>query len=386
MAAIPALLALLLNLYLALFLADAGVSVLDELLRAVTGQHLLGFLRNPLAMLAVLAGPPCYLLVVVSRAAPRAVFVPLALFPPLLMVLGLPIAYWLGWPDYGMVQATTAQAALGLLAVVLLRVRFGRPWLRAEDLPGPLFAFGPSLRMVAFTLLLVLPGTLVAFVGVCERCLDRFTGGFVRVGLSGLELVERSYSRGDSTVRLLGMMHIGEESTYQAIAASFDHPDVLVLTEGVSDEQGLLGERMHYEAVADSTGLVNQQTFDSYRPGLRLRNADVDVSAMSESTQHLLRLTTTLVDDDGVNIPVLLELFELSAETTEADQEVFWHDVIDLRNGVLIEHLEVAVGEAPVVVVPWGAAHLPELEQLLLDWGYRPGAEQHIPLLWWGEP
>jgi hypothetical protein len=376
----------LLNLYLALFLADAGISVLDELAWAATGYHLLGFVRDPVALLTFLAAPPCYLLVVASRAVPRAVFVPLALFPPLLMLLGLPVAYWLGWQNYGMAQATTAQAALGLQAVVLLRLRFGRPWLQAEDLPGPMFTLGPCLRMVAFTMLLVLPGTLVAFVGLCERCLDRFTVGFVRVGIGRLELVERSYTRGDSTVRLLGMMHIGEESTYEAIAASFDHPDVLVLTEGVSDDQGLLGERMHYEAVADSTGLVNQQTFDSYRPGLRLRNADVDVSAMSESTQRLLRLTTTLVDDDGVNIPVLLELFELSAETTEANQEVFWRDVIDLRNSVLIEHLEIAVGEAPVVVVPWGAAHLPELEQRLLEWGYSPGGEQFIPLLWWDEP
>ncbi len=382
-ARIPTVLAILLNLYLALFLADAGISVVDELGFGLTGFHLLGWLRNPVAGLVVLGGLPVYLLAVLSRAVPR-VFVALALFPLAAMVLGLPLAYWLDWPNYGMAHVTVAQVSLGLGAVLALRLRTGRPWLWAEDLRAPLFSVGAFLRMVAFTLLLVIPGFSVSFVGLCERCLDRFTGGFVRVTPQGLELVERVYTRGDSTVRLLGMMHIGDESAYEAIAASFDHPDVLVLTEGVSDEQGLLGERMHYEAVADSTGLVSQRPFDSYREGLRLRNADVDVSVMSATTQRYLRLTTTLLDEDGVNVEVLTQLFALSGETTEADQDAFWYDVIDLRNGVLIDHLRAAVDEAPVVVIPWGAAHLPEIERELLAWGYSAGSEQRIPLLWWG--
>jgi len=382
---IPAVLALLLNLYLALFLADAGISALDELGRAATGHYLLGWLRNPVAWLAVMAGPGIYLLAVLFRCVPRAVFVPLALFPPLMLVLGLPLAYWLDWPNYGMTHVAGFQVLLAAWGVLFVRRRTGgRWWLRPEDLSLPSFSLGALLRMAAFTVLVVLPGSLGSCVGLCERSLDRFTGGYVEVGLSGVELVERAYTRGDSTVRLLGMMHIGDEATYQAIADSLDDPDTLVLTEGVSDEQGLLGERMHYETVADRTGLVSQRPFDSYREGLRLRNADVDVSAMSERTQLTLRLTTTMFDADGLNLPALLELIELSGETTEADQELFWYDVIDLRNAVLIEHLEQAVLEAPVVVVPWGAAHLPAIEDELLSWGYAPGDERRYQLMRWG--
>ena len=381
---IPAILAILLNLYLAVFLADAGISVLDELAFALSGHHLLAWVRSPVAMFAVLGGPPVYLLAVLFQRVPRAIFVPLALFPPVVMLVGLPLAYWLGWENYGLVQVTAAQASLAVVALALLRLRTGRLWMRAEDLPEPSFALGPTLRMVAFSLVLVIPGTTTAFVGLCERCLVRFTGGFVDVRWDGLWVVERRYVRAESTVRLVGMMHIGDQSAYEAIAASFDHPDVLILAEGVSDDQGLLGEHLPYEAVAQRTGLVSQQPFETYRPGLHIRNADIDVSEMSESTLRYLRLTTQLAGEDGVNLAVLLELFTLSSEDPEADQEAFWNDVIDRRNAVLLEHLLDALHEAPVLAIPWGAAHLKGIEAELFDMGFELEAEQPIPLLTWG--
>lgn len=384
---IPTILAILLNLYLALFLADCGISVLDELGFAVSGHHLLAWVRNPLAGLVVLGSPVVYLLVVVFRRVPRSVFLPLALFPPASVLLSLPLAYWLGWADYGMAQVAAAQVALGAWAMALLYWRGGgRPWLRGEDLGPRVFALGSALRMVAFTLLLVLPGSFATFAGLCERCLDRFTGGFVDLRWTGLWVVERSYTRSANTVRLVGMMHIGEQSSYEAIAASFDHPDVLVLAEGVSDDQGLLGEHLPYEEVARRTRLVTQQPFDSYRTGLSLRNADVDVSELSESTQRYLRLTTQLVGEDGLDLGLLLELLTMSAETAEADQQAFWYDVIDRRNAVLMGHLHEALDDAPVVAIPWGAAHLPGIELELLALGFVQSGERPFPLLTWKGP
>jgi len=381
---ITTILAVLLNLYLVVFLADAGVSVLDELGFAATGLHLLAWLRNPLATLAVLGGPGVYLLAVVFRSVPR-LFVPIALFPGAVMLMGLPLAYWRGWDNYGTAQISIAQALLGLATLALLwRRSGGRPWLRAGDLPGPVFSFAPALRMVAFTLLLLLPGTLVCFVGLCERCLDHFTGGFVRLQWYGFELVERVYDLDDSRVRLVGMMHIGEQQAYEALVSSFDHPDVLVLAEGIRDEQELLGSgRLHYEAVAARTGLATQRDLQSYRPGIRLRNADVDVSTMSDSTLGYLKVSMRVMGDDGIDLEAVLDLLLHSTETTEADQELFWYDVIDHRNAVLLEHLLVAVTEVPVVVVPWGAAHLPFIEGELLDMGYRRGDERVHPLVTW---
>jgi hypothetical protein len=373
----------LLNLYLGLFLADCGLSVLDELGVALSGRHLLGWARNPVAMLTVLGALPAYGLVVLFRPVPRWVFAPLAVTPLAIMLLGLPLAYWLGWERYGMAQVTAAQTGLGLLAVWLLRRRTGRLWLVAEDLPGPLFTLGASLRMVAFTLLLLLPASTLAFVGLCERCLDRFTGGFVQVRWQGVELVERRYVQDDSEVRLVGMMHIGDHEAYEALVATFDQPEVLVLAEGVTDEQSLLGGQMHYEAVAEKAGLATQQRLESYRPGLRIRHADVDMSEMSESTQDTLRLTTRLFGDDGLDPQALMELMNMSAETSAEVQERFWRDVIDLRNEVLLGHLRAVVDEEAVVVVPWGAAHLPEIEQALFAMGYRLDQERSHPLLSW---
>ncbi len=380
---IPAVLAILLNLYLGLFLVDCGLSVLDELGFAFSGQHLLGWLRNPVALLTLLGALPTYGLVVLFRPVPRAVFVPLAILPLALMVLGLPLAYWLGWEHYGLAQVTAAQTAVGLLAVARLRWRTGRPWLRAEDLGGPLFSPGASVRMVAFTLLVLLPGSLGAFALLCERSLDRFTGGFVRVRWHGVDLVERRYRCEPSEVRLVGMMHIGEHAAYEALVASFDRPEVLVLAEGVTDERALLGGRLHYEAVAEQAGLATQRQLESYRPGLRVRHADVDLGEMSESTQQTLRLTTRIFGDDGLDIEALLALLGSSSQTSAEAQERFWYDVIELRNEVLFEHLLEAVREEPVVVIPWGAAHLPDMEQRVLGLGYRMTEERLHPLLRW---
>ena len=381
---IPTILALLLNAFLALFLADAGISALDELGFAASGLHLLAWIRGPLAMLTLLASPAVFLLPIAFQRVPRSVFVPLALFSPAYTLLGMPLAYWLGWDNYGMVQTTVAQALLGVAALALMRRHTGgRLWLVAGDLGPPLVALGPTLRMVAFTLLVVLPGLLGSFVGLCERCLDRFTGGFMELHWDGLQLVERVYTHANSEVRLVGMMHIGDRGSYAALVETFDRPDTLVLAEGVRDEYELLGRGLPYERVAERAGLASQQDLASYRPGIRQRNADVDVSDLSEGTLRQLKLTTRIVDDEGFDFEALLDLLLYSVESTEDDLDVFWKDVIELRNSVLIGHLHRAVLEEPVVVVPWGAAHLPGIQQELYSMGYELELERRHPLLSW---
>jgi hypothetical protein len=51
-------------------------------------------------------------------------------------------------------------------------------------------------------------------------------------------------------------------------------------------------------------------------------------------------------------------------------------DVLQVRNGHLLGELEQAVGVYPVVIIPWGALHLPEIEAEVKRMGYRPNFDR----------
>jgi uncharacterized protein YbaP (TraB family) len=61
----------------------------------------------------------------------------------------------------------------------------------------------------------------------------------------------------------------------------------------------------------------------------------------------------------------------------------FFADVVDRRNEHLVGEIERALGEYDRVVVPWGALHLPGVEQTVLSWGYAETSREMHPLFAW---
>ncbi len=378
------MLARLLNIYLLLFLADTGLSLADEAGSLATGAHPLAWPRDFVATLVMLASLPLYALMLLTPRVPRLIFLPLALFPLLAVLLVVPLACWQEWSGYGSLQITLAQAAVAGFSLWLLwRRTGGRLLFRHEDLHGPFWAWRSSLGLAAGSFFLLLPLSLGAFLGLLERCIDCATGGFVDVRFYGLELVERVYERHDRRVRLVGMMHVGDESAYRALAESFDGDGVVVLVEGVTDRGGLLGRGRGYKRVAEKLGLDAQRDLRSYHPSLELRHADVDVSDFAPSTVEMLRLSGALFDERGFSPAGLLEIVQANADFSEADEERFWVDVVDARNDVLAGHLRRAIEEYSVVVVPWGAAHLPGIQDEVLAMGFGVVEERHHSLFSW---
>ncbi len=381
-----AVLTVLLNVFLVAFWADTGISVLDELGMVVAGHRLLGWVREPVALLVWLGTYPLFLLLLVTPVVSRRIFLPLALFPTCTLLLCLPIAYLLDWADYGVAQVTFMQLGFSLGAAWLVRRTTGGPLLLAErHLTGPLFSLRSTLALTLATLLVIVPVLGASFLGLCDRCLDRATAGFMDLRWHGLELVERVYEREESRVRLVGMMHIGEKSSYEALVASFDSPEVVVLTEGVSDRQGLFAGELHYKAMAEKIGLDSQQDFSSYHSGINMRPSDVDISELSPGTIEWIQLSGKLFVDGELSIPGLLAMFEASADITPEEQDQFWVDLIDLRNEALLGHLRESITEYPVVVVPWGAFHLPGIEQSVLEMGFVLESECNHPLVSWAQ-
>ena len=104
------------------------------------------------------------------------------------------------WPLWG----AAGKLLLGGAALAALRRPPSRS-VRRFSLRGTLLFFAGSA-------LLLPPLLLVAGLASVDRLLDGETGGFMRVHPDGIYMTERLYRRAAKSVRLVGMVHVGEES------------------------------------------------------------------------------------------------------------------------------------------------------------------------------
>jgi hypothetical protein len=99
--------------------------------------------------------------------------------------------------------------------------------------------------------------------------------------------------------------------------------------------------------------------------------ADVDTSDFQPSTIDFLEAVGNLFSSKNWS-----EILEKLADPTspfkqESDNKIFLNDVLDMRNEHLIGEMKNALQRTNVVIVPWGALHMPVFEQKLKDWGFK---------------
>ena len=178
------------------------------------------------------------------------------------------------------------------------------------------------------------------------------------------------------------MMHIGEKRAYDDLYASFgERENTLVLTEGVSDEQNLIGLTSGYGRVAARMGLEQQAPI--VEKGFTVRNSDVDVSRFRESSIELLRHSFSIWQADNPAVAYA----EMSMNYAGADPaELYpplYADIVTLRNEVILEHIHEGEPEFDRIVVPWGAAHLRGVEEMLEAEGWKGGGMSEQVLWRW---
>lgn len=275
-----------------------------------------------------------------------------------------------------------AVVQLGLSAASLLWIRYlnrGEGWLLTDATrPGPKYALAHSLRYVATMLFLMAPLSAAYVVLSLATWLEVGTARYVQVNLSGIQLADRRYSQGASEVRLVGMMHLGEDATYRALTESFVREDTIVLEEGVSDEGDVLAGGISYERLAESLGLQTQQPIGSYLftegdEGEEvewpvLRNADVDANVFAAETVGYLLLAAGVWDAEDP-LAAFVELYRYLIAHPKVSEQ-FLYDVIEVRNRHLLAEIETALPQYKHVIVPWGALHLPEIERELIESGF----------------
>lgn len=200
------------------------------------------------------------------------------------------------------------------------------------------------------------------------------TGGYLVLTPRGIASVERRFVRDDTTIYLVGMVHLGQASGYDAIKARFEELDnAILLAEGVTDEQGVLAGSGGYDKVAKRLGLTVQPRADAF--GVEVRRADVDVGSLSKDTQAFLRDALGVWSSDNPALAVMTVAAEYDSDAkARALLDELYENLIVTRNEVLLAAIDEA-SDRRNIIVPWGAGHLPGIEAGVLARGFEPEGE-----------
>jgi len=394
------------NLFLIAFAVDAFMSFGEEIYRATFGGNQLLGLRNAIAIGVFYAAFPLLLLTAVTPPLPKRILLPPILFAIWAGIGSAPFGLWIEDAQTLAFVVVLLQCAIAVISFMIITNQFSTWFLNSTALPR--YA-SPVLRgVVGFLLLIILfPPLLAGYSAFAfATSIQTSSGHFMRFGWEGIDAVERVYKKGDQEIRLIGMMHLGEGSAYQTLFDSF--PDeAIVLTEGVSDNTGRLARDLSYQRVARVLGLDPQpaikggnkvkvelpssaesdtpqsQSGVSSGSGPTIRRGDVDASVFSEETVDFLNTVTEIYGSGSMQ-----EAFERITKYQEtygddAIQAVF-KDILDKRNDHLLGEIDKAFTDYDLVIVPWGALHMPEIEKEMLERGFVEVEENRFPLSRYG--
>lgn len=171
---------------------------------------------------------------------------------------------------------------------------------------------------------------------------------------------EKTFELYGSKVVLLGMVHIGRMEFYKSIKKEYSKSPMLTLSEGVSDSKKLMSRKFSYKPLASFLGLAHQKKKIFSKKDI---NADLDVCNFDEKTIKALQMVEKILSGS-------IKLGKLKREDIPAigNREI-QKDLMDRRN----EHLWLNIlmyKDAHQLLVPWGGAHLPDIERRLLDTGF----------------
>lgn len=382
------------NLFLILFLADGGFSLVDELVPLLTPLEPFTAFRTALALIVMIMAAAVYFCLIVDRRLPKMIFL-----PQIFLVFFVPLSTWLFPPLAGMqiygLLAAAAQVALGVIPLYLLH----NDGARSLTMPPALFAapsFSLRNTLIFGTIsLFTVPFTVLMFgLSAADSLMASHTSGFMHLRPDGeLRMDERIYRRDGKTIRLAAMIHVGNREYYEDLAKSITSGRTIVLAEGVTDKGNILHNSIDYEKVAGFLGLTSQremhfggrliepEELDS--PRLRwderkmtgqtdILRADVDTGDFRPPTILFLNAVAKNLKESPTFAKGFLALNSWGEKNITPDMyKIIMDDILHRRNKAVISHLEKALGLYDTVVIPWGALHMKEIEAEVLKRGFK---------------
>jgi hypothetical protein len=376
-------LAILLSVCLGLFLADAVVSLLDDSLILLFDIQILTGARAVVCLLAVLMALVIYGLMALTPMIPKRLFLPVTLFTPLVSLGIIPLFIYfhnrtqqLSW----VISVVQLLFGLAMLCLVQGGFRLRWPLVPAKLLNPRRFSWLNLSAFLLANLFVLLPAVGIYLFLCASLAVNHFSDGFLALRPGGFTVQVRKYTRADGkTIQLYPMSHIGESDFYSKLAQSFP-ADSIILMEGVTDSHNLLTNKITYKRMANSLGLAEQH--EAFKPtGGRLVRADVDVDQFSPDTIGLLNLAM-LLHSRGLNVQTLLELLQFSAPPHYEKQLI--DDLLHKRNQHLLQELRARLSETDQIIIPWGAAHMPELAAEIQKAGFRQTSAREFTAIRFG--
>ncbi len=351
-------LAFLLSLCLALFLADAVVSLVDDSLILLLDLRVLTAVRGTVSFFALLVVVVVYGLMGLTPMIPKRLFLPVTLFYPLGELALIPLAIYF----YSRLAPISWIFALGqlifgfgMLSWVQGGLRLRWPLVPESWLKSQPFSWLNLTGFFGLNLLIVLPAVLV-YLAVCAAlAIGHFSEGFLALRPGGFTVQVRKYTRSDGkAIQLVPMAHIGEAEFYRELSHSFPS-NAVVLMEGVTDDNNLLTNRITYKRMATSLGLTEQH--EEFHPlHAKIVMADVDVEQFRPTTIGFLNLVM-LIHGTGLSVENVLRVLQFSPPPHF--EERLFDDLLHKRNRHLLDELQVRLSQPAPIIVPWGVAHMP---------------------------
>src|SRR6185436_1718536 len=261
------------------------------------------------------------------------------------------------------------QVILGLSILYQVQggLKFHWPLIAENQLEVRRFSWRTVVVFLLGNVFVLLPSAVIYLFVCTALAVDHFSEGFVALRPGGFTVQARKYIRDDGkAVQLFPMSHVAERSFYQMLSESFT-TNSIILMEGVTDEKGLLTNRISYQRMAKSLGVAEQQKEFKPIQGEIVR-ADVDVEQFTTNTIGFLNLIM-LVHSKGLNAELLMQLIQFSP-APGFEQELI-DDLLRKRNRHVVEELRSRLSQSEMFVVPWGAAHMPEIAREIQKLGFR---------------
>ena len=385
------------NLYLIAFALDAVLSIPDLIagdpeLHAMAIAHPTMYAARLALALAIVAASVLmpFLLLFVPQLPKIPFLAPIA--------FSVVAAFGRSLTGLSLEWFVVVQPFVAAASFILVKLTTGAWLLSAARLPRKRHLVARTVFATLVTIV-ALPLTLAGLVVlILLGTLERQTGGYLDVTMSGIDVHETVMTKDDHTVVLKPMLHFGEGDFYRTLFDGIP-PGSLVLAEGITDHQKRLLAFPSASKVADVLGLApqpdpramlpppsgnaahsiesgQQRTIADTPPDVV--NADVDAAEFSDATLVMLRDVAGIYDSDSI-----VELLRRVLARNRPRQEfaVLKRELVDMRNAKLLATFDDRAAAHTSIVIPWGAMHMPGLEAGLEERGYRVDARRTRPVV-----
>lgn len=232
---------------------------------------------------------------------------------------------------------------------------------------GPVrFIAAPLLSLILLIAFIIIPLLSVPLILIAG------TGGFLALDGANISSVERIYQKGGKTLHLIPMVHIGDEAFYKEISKVEGKVKTLFLLEGVSDKDQLL-KNLDYSKFAAGAGLdlqkehFNPQAPTEFKHNISIQMADIDVNQFKPETRDFLKKVF-----NQMNSKSFFEVMYMSSENFSAKESAaLIVDLVQKRNHKVLSELKSQENNFQEIYIPWGAAHMPEIERDIVMSGYK---------------